>query len=157
MDRIDRAILASLEQDGRQSFGAIADDVGLSKTPCWNRIQNLRETGVIRGYRAVLDHGALGLKLFAFCEVTIDFSRHADFEKAVMAHPAVIECFTTAGEADYLLQVVTSDVERLDGLLRDEIRRLPGVQRFSTLICLKRIKEGGPLTSAASLLPSRIV
>ena len=150
MDKVDWAILERLEADGRESFGAIAEYVSLSKTPCWTRVQTLERAGAIKGYRAVIDPHAVGLKLTAFVGVTIEFgSRHA-FERAVGEHPSIIECYTTAGESDYLLQIMTSDVERLDSLLREEICRLPGVQRSATTICLKRIKDNGPITRAAS-------
>jgi Lrp/AsnC family leucine-responsive transcriptional regulator len=152
MDKIDRTILETLEADGRESFGAIAERVSLSKTPCWTRVQNLERSGAIKGYRAVIDPYAVGLRLIAFVEVTIEFGSHVAFERAVAEHPAIIECYTTAGEADYLLQVMTSDVERLDGLLREELCRLPGVQRSATTICLKRIKDNGPITRAAAML-----
>jgi Lrp/AsnC family leucine-responsive transcriptional regulator len=69
----------------------------------------------------------------------------------VRAHPAIIECYTTAGQGDYLMQIVTRDVESLDGLLREELTRLPGVQRFSTTVCMKRIKAAGGVTGAAAL------
>lgn len=155
MDNFDLGILAALEADGRQPFSAIAEQVSLSKTPCWARVQLLERSGAITGYRAVIDPSALGLKLTAFVEVQVEFGRHGDFEQAVNAHPAVVECYTTAGQADYLLLVMTSDVERLDSLLRDELCHLPGVRRFSTTVCLKRIKHDGALTRAASLITAR--
>lgn len=152
MDRYDWSILAQLERDSRQGFSTIAEKVGLSRTPCWNRVQNMEQTGVITGYRAVVDPRALGLRLTAFCEVTVNFAQHAAFEQAVQMHPAVIECFTTAGQADYLLHVVTRDVETLDTLLREELSQLPGVTRSSTTVCLKRIKDNGPITDAAAMV-----
>ncbi len=152
MDKIDRAILAALEENGRVPFGDIAERVALSRTPCWTRVQRLTAEGAIQGYRAVIEPSALGLKLTAFVQVQIEFSRRAAFESAVLGHPAIIECYTTPGQDDYLLQVMTGDVERLDGLLREELCRLPGVQRSSTTICLKRIKGNGPVTRAAALL-----
>ena len=152
MDKTDRTILEALEADGRQTFAAIAERVSLSKTPCWARVQTLERSGAIKGYRAVIDPYALGLKLTAFVEVTIEFGMRLAFERAVGKHPAIIECYTTAGEADYLLQIMTSDVERLDRLLREELCRLPGIQRSATTICLKRIKDNGPVTQAAALL-----
>jgi Lrp/AsnC family leucine-responsive transcriptional regulator len=82
--------------------------------------------------------------------VTIEFGSRVAFERAVGDHPSVIECYTTAGEADYLLQIMTGDVEQLDTLLREELCRLPGVQRSATTICLKRIKGNGPITRAAN-------
>lgn len=151
LDRFDWSILKSLEADGRQTFSALAEEVGLSKTPCWSRVQALEQAGTIRGYKAVIDERSIGLDLVALCEVQVQFSSHPAFEDAVKAHPAILECYTTAGEADYLLRVATSGVERLDLLLREELSQLPGVVRFATTICLKRIKESGLIVGAAVL------
>lgn len=149
MDTFDHAILRLLERDGRASYVGLAEQVGLSKTPCWARVQALEKAGVIRGYRAVLDPEALGLGLTAFVQVSIEFGSHTAFEAAALAHPAITECYTTAGDGDYLLRVVTRDVGTLDSLLREDLCRLPGVQRFSTQICLKTIKDGGALSQTA--------
>ena len=151
MDRIDWQILAALEEDGRMSYGTLAERVGLSKTPCWTRVQALEQQKLIQGYRAVVDRIALGLKLTAFIEVRIEFGASAAFEQAVRDHPAIVECYTTAGQADYLIQIVTRDVESLDSLLREELTRLPGVQRFATTVGMKRIKAAGGVTAAAAL------
>ena len=150
MDRTDFAILEALEADARLSFAALAERVGLSNTPCWSRVQTVERQGAIKGYRAVLDAAALGLGLNAFIEVAIDLDAHAAFEAAVIGHPSILACYTTAGDGDYLLHVVTRDVGTLDDLLRFEISRLPGVQRSSTMVCLKTIKEGAMLTKAAA-------
>jgi len=155
LDKIDWAILECLEADGRVSFGTIADKISLSKTPTWTRVQALERAGVIKGYRALIDPDAAGLKITAFIEVTIEFGSRVAFERAVGEHPAIIECYTMAGESDYLLQVLTSDVERLDYLLREEFCRLPGVKRSITNVCLKRIKDNGPITRAGSALNSK--
>ena len=150
VDKIDWSILEALEEDGRQSFAAVAERAGVSKTPCWSRVHALEQAGTITGYRAVIDPYAVGLKLTAFIGVTIAFGAREAFERAVAAHPAILECYTTAGAADYLLHVITSDVERLDGLLREELCRLPGVQRSDTTVCLKRIKGNGAIALAAA-------
>ena len=149
MDRFDRAILRALESDARQSFADLAEQVGMSKTPCWNRVQALEASGAIAAYRAMVRPEAVGLTLDAFVQVSVCFADHAAFEAAACAHPGVIACYTTAGEADYLLHVMARDVEHLDGLLRGELRRLPGVERFSTTIGMKRIKRAGSVMAAA--------
>lgn len=149
MDRIDIGLLAALEQDGRQSFAALADNAGLSKTSCWSRVQALEEAGAIRRYRAMIDPLALGLKLTAYVHVMIDFSKRDAFEAAVLRNPAIVECSTTAGDADYVLKIMCRDVDRLDELLRHNISLLPGLQRSSTTICLKPIKQDGSLLEAA--------
>lgn len=147
MDKIDHRILTSLEDDGRQSFAELADQVGLSKTPCWQRVRDLEHSGVIRGYRADIDPARLGLAVEAFVQVTLSSVQHAQFEAAVQAHPAVLQCFTTAGNADYLMHVLVAGISELDRLLRMEISQMPGVQRIETTVCMKTIKHRAPITA----------
>jgi Lrp/AsnC family leucine-responsive transcriptional regulator len=149
MDRLDLDILASLEREGRQSFAELAQTVGLSKTPCWVRVQALEKSEAIRGYRADVCPRSLGLGVTAFVQIKIDFSRRTEFEQAVIASTAVLECHTTAGDADYILKVFCRDMEDLDNLLRSELSLLPGVQRSTTVPCLKSIKQGGSVVAAA--------
>jgi Lrp/AsnC family transcriptional regulator, leucine-responsive regulatory protein len=145
LDKIDTAILRRLEEDARQSYADLGRRVGLSKTPCWHRVQALERQGAIRGYRAELDPPTLGLQVHAFVQATITATKYSEFEAAAGRHPSVLQCFTTAGEGDYLLHVLAPDIGALDGLLREEISRMPGVQRTVTTVCLKTIKHGGPI------------
>lgn len=145
----DAAILAALERDARLSFADLGERVGLSKTPTWARVRALEQAGAIAGYRAEIEPGALGLDLHAFVEVRIRSTQHREFEQAVLAHPAIIECYTTAGQADYLLHVLVASVGALDALLRDDVSRMPGVERLSTTVGMKTIKRGAMLTECA--------
>jgi Lrp/AsnC family leucine-responsive transcriptional regulator len=145
MDRVDRTILQELEEDGRLSFSDLGERVGLSKSPCWKRVQTLESEGVIRGYKAVLDPGKLGLDASAFVRITISFDQHEAFERAVTKHPRVMAAHAIVGEADYLLQVLTTTMGTLDDFLRQDLWRLPGVQRFSTTIAIRTIKSDGSL------------
>ena len=154
MDRIDWKIVTALEEDGRISFAELSEKVGLSKSPCWNRVRDLRKAGVIAGYGARLDPHALGLGVQCYISVTIGFDTHGDFEKAVCEHAAIMECHTTAGASDYLLRLYARSVEHLDELLRHEISKLPGVQSSSTTICLKTIKSNGSLAQLSASLPA---
>lgn len=155
MDQLDWKIVSLLERDGRISFAELAEQVGLSKSPCWNRVQRLRDSGVIRGFGAQLDPPALGLGVQCYISVTIGFDAHTAFEDAVCEHPAILECHTTAGASDYLLRLYAQSVEHLDDLLRHDISKLPGVQSSSTTICLKTIKSDGSLIELSRSLPSR--
>ncbi|WP_397421353.1 Lrp/AsnC family transcriptional regulator [Phenylobacterium sp.] len=159
MDRVDLGLLAALEKNGRQSFATLAELSGMSKTSVWSRVQTLEETGVIRNYRAVIDPALIGLKLTAYVSIMIDFSKRDSFEKSVMSNPAVVECFTTAGEADYIMRIICRDVSQLDNILRYNISLMPGVQRSTTLMCLKSIKQDASLVDTCEkmdlLLPNR--
>ncbi|MEP0189735.1 MAG: Lrp/AsnC family transcriptional regulator [Erythrobacter sp.] len=153
MDQLDWEIVSRLEADGRISFAELSEQVGLSKSPCWNRVQKLKEEGIIIGFAARLNPPSVGLGVQCYISVTIGFDAHSDFEAAVCEHPAIIECHTTAGASDYLLRLYAASVEHLDDLLRYEISKLPGVQSSSTTICLKTIKSDGSLAALGKSLP----
>lgn len=155
MDRLDWKIVAELERNGRQSYAELGERVGLSKSPCWSRVKSLEESGVIEGYTAQFDPMALGLAVQSFVEVQIRLDSHTEFETAVLAHPAVVECHTTAGDSDYLLRIFARSAEHLDELLRHDLSKLPGVHRLATLVCLKTIKRRGNLSEWASRTESR--
>jgi Lrp/AsnC family transcriptional regulator, leucine-responsive regulatory protein len=155
VDRIDWKIANALEEDGRMSFADLAEQVGVSKSPCWNRVRELRKNGVITGFGVKLDPSALGLGVQCFISITISYEAHSDFEAAVCEHPAIIECHTTAGSSDYLLRLYARSVEQLDELLRHEISKLPGVKGTTTTICLKTIKQNGSLAKLSASLPAR--
>ena len=146
MDKTDREIVRLLEEDARLSFADLGQKVGLSKTPCWQRVRELERQGLIRGYRTEIDAERLGLRVHAFVHVTIQSTRHAEFEAAAARHPSVLQCFTTAGQADYLMHVLVGEIPQLDELLRMEISRMPGVQKIETTVCMKTIKPRAPLT-----------
>ncbi len=146
MDEIDRRLLTSLEENARQSFADLGEQIGLSKTPCWQRVRDLERSGVIRGYRADIDAAQLGLQVQAFVHVTLSSAQHAEFETAVIQHPAVLQCFTTAGQADYLVHILVAGIAELDNLLRMQISRMPGVQRIETTVCMKTIKHRSAIT-----------
>lgn len=155
MDRLEWRIIGELESNGRQSFAELGERIGLSKSPCWSRVKSLEEKGIIEGYGARLNPSLLGLAVQSFVEVQIRFDAHSDFEAAVLAHPAVVECHTTAGESDYLLTIFSQSAEHLDELLRHNLSKLPGVQRLKTVVCLKTIKRQGNITEWARMTGGR--
>jgi Lrp/AsnC family transcriptional regulator, leucine-responsive regulatory protein len=150
LDTTDMAILKALEADGRKSFNTLADEIGLSKTPSWSRVRELERTGVITGYRAEIDPARVGLELHAFVQVTINASRHRDFETAVVRHRSIIECHTIAGQGDYLLHVLMPGIAALDDFLRMDLSRMPGVQRLVTTVGMKTIKHRGSIMECAT-------
>lgn len=141
LDKTELALLRALENDARLSFADLGARVGLSKSPCWSRVQDLEKRGIIKGYRAEIDTAAVGLNLYAFVQVTLDSLIRTEFEAAVARHASVVQCFATAGDTDYLLQVLVPDISDLDRLLRTELSRLPGVVRVVTTVCVKTIKR----------------
>jgi Lrp/AsnC family leucine-responsive transcriptional regulator len=144
IDEIDRRILRELRQDGRLSNTKLADKVGLSTTPCWNRVRAMEDGGMIEGYTALLSQKALGYPDTVIIEVTLD--RHDDdiFEKfgqALAELPEVMEAYLLTGEYDYLIKVAVAGTAGYEEFLRRKLYKLPGLRHSrSTFVlrCLKR-------------------
>lgn len=153
LSTLDLKIISAVESDARISFAALAEHVGLSKTPCWKRVKALEDGGLIRGYTATLDPARLGFGLEAFVQVSIDFELSEAFEAAVRQNPLIWRCHAVTGEADYLLHVLAIDMAALDRQLRYELSRLPGVRRTVTSMSTREIKT--EISFAAAVLHAR--
>ena len=143
IDEIDYALLALLQKDGRASNVKLAENLNLSETPCWRRLKRLEDSGFIKGYQANLNRRLLGFGVLAF--VQICFAIHTDdspeqFEKAIQEIPEILSCHNVTGEADYLLEIVSEDLETYEKLLRRVIRRLPGVTSIKSSFSLREVK-----------------
>ena len=143
LSAIDARILAALQQDGRPTNQTLADGIGMSASPCWRRVRQLEEHKVIQGYRAVLDRRKIGLGVLVFVRVTID--RHSEvearkFEQEVMALEDVVACYSIGGDADFLLQVVSRDLDTFADCAMSAIRRLTGIKEMQSMFVLKEIK-----------------
>lgn len=140
LDDLDLHIIHLLEEDGRQSFSLLGEKVGLSKTPCWNRVNRLQNAGVIEGYGARINPHKLGLEVRALVQVIVEFADYKAFEQAVNKHRSIHWCQAITGEFDYIMQVLADNIGELDSLLREELSGLPGVHRFTTSISTRVIK-----------------
>ncbi|MGB5651414.1 MAG: Lrp/AsnC family transcriptional regulator, partial [Sedimenticolaceae bacterium] len=131
IDRYDRRILEVLQHEGRISNQELAERIGLSPSPCLRRVRALEESGVIAGYRAILDARQLGLSLLALIHISMDRhtpERFANFEQKVAELSQVLECLLITGQdADYQLKVVVPDMEGYQALLLNKITRIEGV------------------------------
>jgi DNA-binding Lrp family transcriptional regulator len=148
VDSIDRKILALLQNDGRISVTELAQRVGLTVAPCHRRLRELERTGVILGYRAVVDPAALGLGFEVLVSVTMDRedARTIDeFERGVATVPEVRHAERLFGDPDYLLRVVTADIAAYQHLRDEKLAALPGVQRLTSTIVMKRVVDDRPL------------
>ena len=148
VDGIDRKILAALQEDGRLTITELAGRVGLSVSPCHRRLRELERSGAIRGYRAVVDADALGLPFEALVFVTMgreDRETLLAFEAAVAAIPNVVQAQRLFGDPDYLLRIVTADLAAYQRLQDDTLTSLPGVQRMTSTLVMKRVVENRPL------------
>ncbi|MDF7777385.1 Lrp/AsnC family transcriptional regulator [Sphingomonas sp. AOB5] len=144
LDEFDRKIIAALVQDGRMTVTDLAVKVGLSKTPCQVRLRKLLDSGVIRGFSAILDSAKLGMDHVAFAEVKLSDTREAalrEFNTAVRRIPEVEECHMIASSFDYLLKVRTSDIRRYREVLGEKISSLPHVASTSTFVAMETVKE----------------
>lgn len=144
LDKVDKSIVNALEKDGRISFAALGEKVGLSKTPCWNRVKELSTDGIIEGFSANLHPPALGLHVRALVHVVVDFDHYLAFENAILNHASVRSCHAVTGDFDYVLEILASDINSFDHLLRVELSQIPGVQRFNTSISTRMVKTQGP-------------
>jgi Lrp/AsnC family leucine-responsive transcriptional regulator len=144
LDRFDRAILAALAADGRMSVADLARRIGLSKSPTQARLKRLEESGVITGYRAMLDPVRLRLAHVAFVEVRLSDTREAAlqaFNVAVRAVPEVKECHMMAASFDYLLKIRTGDIGDYRRVLGERISALPHVASTSTHVAMEAVKD----------------
>lgn len=144
LDEFDRKIVAALRADGRMTVTDLADRIGLSKTPTQMRLRRLVESGVIRGFRAIVDPARLGLDHVAFAEVKLSDTREralGEFNAAVLRVPEIEECHMIASSFDYLLKVRTANIRDYRRVLGERISSLPHVASTSTYVAMETIRE----------------
>ena len=146
IDGFDRKILEVLAVEGRISVTALADRIGLSKSPTQARLRRLEERGVIRGYRALYDPIQLDRDHVAFVEVKLSDTREAAlaaFNADVMKISEIEQCHLIAGDFDYLLKVRTAGMTGYRSVLAEKISTLPHVSHTSTYVAMQAVKEEG--------------
>ena len=144
LDRVDRRILDLLQREGALSVAEVASRTALSTTTCWRRIQHLEQSGVIRGRVALLDRSALGLDVTIFAHVKLSTQGRdaiAAFAEAIRERPEVLDCYTTMGEWDFMLRVVTRDIKAYEAFYLDHLSKLPNVQSIKSSVTVTVIKE----------------
>ncbi|MFV8783667.1 Lrp/AsnC family transcriptional regulator [Microbulbifer sp. SA54] len=143
LDAIDRQLLAILQSDVSLSIEELAERVGLTKTPCWRRIQKLEKSGIIRRKVALLDAEVLGLPVSVFVQVKTNqhSAEWADSFSAAMAGlPEVVDCYRMAGDYDYILRVVVSDVAAYDQFYKKLILHA-GISDVASNFAMEQIKS----------------
>ncbi len=145
LDRYDRQILVLLQENGHISNQELADRIGLSPSPCLRRVRTLEESGIITGYRALLDARAMGLSLMALIHISMDMhtpERFRNFESQVSKIPEIMECLLITGQAaDYQLKVIVKDMDAYQELLLDRITRIAGVTGVHSSFVLRRVVD----------------
>jgi Lrp/AsnC family transcriptional regulator, leucine-responsive regulatory protein len=154
LDAIDWRILGLLQGDARLSNVELAKAVGLSPSPCLNRVRALEQAGYIGRYVTLLDALRVGLKVSVFIQVTLERQIEPaleTFEKAIRGRPEVMECYLMTGDADYLLRVVVPDIQVLEDFILNFLSRVPGVGNIKSSFALKQVKyqTALPLPAAA--------
>lgn len=144
IDELDRAILRELQANARISNADLADRVGLSASPCWQRVKRLEDGGYIEGYAAVLDQKRLGLPDTVIIEVTLE--KHDDevlerFGRALTDLPEVLEAYLTTGEYDYFVKVAVDGTEGYERFLRERLYRIPGIRHTRSCFALRCLKR----------------
>ena len=143
VDRTDAQILTLLQKDARKTNQELSDVIGMSASPCWRRVKRLEDDQVIRGYGVLLDRKKIGLGVMVFIRVSIDSHSELEakkFEEQVSQLEYVVACYSIGGDADFLLQVVSPDLDTYAEFSMSIIRRLPGIKEMQSMFVLKEIK-----------------
>ena len=144
LDRIDRNIVRLLQRDARIAHTELARRVGLSTTPCKERVRRLEREGVIQHYQAVLDPAALNRALVVFVQIRLNRTSQDIFEEFTLAAldlPEVQECYLVSGNFDYLIKARVADMKAYRRLLGETLLTLPGVQESTSYVVMEQVKE----------------
>ena len=143
IDDIDRKIIAALQADGKITVNELAEKVGLSASPCARRVRMLEQSGVIKGYAAIIDQKKVGLPISAFASIKLERQREKDLEafaKAISKWPEVLECYLMTGHRDYLLRVVVEDLGAYEKFLKQKLTLVSGIASIESSFALDQIK-----------------
>jgi Lrp/AsnC family leucine-responsive transcriptional regulator len=144
IDRIDRKILTALQIDGKLANIELAKQVGLSASPCLERVKRLEQQGYITGYTALVDPSKLGAAMLVFIEITLSKTSvdiFAEFSAAVQNLEDIQECHLVSGNFDFLLKARVADMSSYRKLLGDTLLRLPGVRESRTYVVMEEVKH----------------
>lgn len=144
LDRIDIAILDTLQQDGRISNAALAEKIGLSQSACSRRLDNLERSGVIKGYHAELSNAALGYRMTAIVHISLSgqFEKTlSEFEAAVKRCPNVLSCHLMSGEYDYILRIAARDLEDYERIHKEWLTGMPHVIKINSSFALREVVD----------------
>ena len=144
IDQTDRKILGLLQTQTGINASAIGEQIGLSQSACWRRLQRLRDAGVIKDQPATLDREKVGLNTMVFAHVKLTShgrSNLSDFAQIVQSYPEVLDCYVVLGNVDFLLRIVTEDIKAYEQFFFEKLSQLPGIQEVNSSIVLSDIKH----------------
>jgi len=140
----DMKLLMLLQRDAGLTTAELADEVGLSQSPCWRRIYRLEQSGVIRKKVALLDNEQLGMGVVVFTSIILSSHQGKsleEFEKQVKEFPEVLECYTMTGSMDYMLKIVTKDIRHYETFARKHLAQIPNIREMHSNVAITRIKD----------------
>jgi DNA-binding Lrp family transcriptional regulator len=143
LDKIDRKILKTLQNDGRITNVDLAKSVGISAPPCLRRMRALEEAGYIRRYHARLDSSSLGYGVTVIAMVKLTSQAEGDlqkFEKRILELPMVRECQIVAGDIDFILKIVAKDWDAYQNFMRSELTSMPNVTSVKSMLVMRATK-----------------
>lgn len=152
LDKIDLKILTAMQEDASRSAAEIAEAVGLSQSPCWRRIQRLKDEGYISKIVAVLNPDKLNLRTQMFVQVKMsraDPVNLQEFGAVIRGFPEVMECHVILGAFDFLLRIVAQDIQAYEKFFFEKLARVPGIQEVNSYVGISEIK-------ATTALPLKI-
>ena len=144
LDAIDLKILDAIQRDGRITKLALAEQVGLSPTPCWMRLRKLEKAGIVSGYHARIAMRVVAPVATVLMEVTLASHRQADFdrfERVIRDIPEIVACWSVGGGVDYVLKVMARDIDAYQRLVDSLLEREIGIDRYFTYIVIKTVKD----------------
>ena len=144
IDSVDRKILDLLQSQPGINAAAIGEQIGLSQSAVWRRMQGLREEGIIREQPVKIDREKIGLNTMVFAQVKLTShgrSNLAAFAEAVRSYPEVLDCYVLLGNVDFLLRIVTADIKSYEQFFFEKLSQLPGIQEINSSIALSEIKH----------------
>lgn len=144
IDAVDRKILNLLQRDASLTIAEIAEKVGISQSPCWRRIQRLRDDGIIRSQVTLLDRERLGMNAQVFAQVRLNAKGREnieEFSRIIQEFDEVLECHVTLGTTDFILKIVASDINAYERFFFDRLSRVPGIQEINSMVALSEIKS----------------
>lgn len=149
LDATDQKILNLLQEDSTISVKDLAEKVGLSFSPTYERIKNMKSSGVIEKYVAVINKEKAGFELTAYCNITLkeqSLERLQEFETKIMSEAKVLEVVSLSGTYDYMIKVVTKDIKEYNRFMTEVVANIPNIGQYHSHIVLSVIKEETKLT-----------
>lgn len=144
LDKKDVEILKLLQSNGRLSTSDIADKVNMSQSPCWRRINQFEKEGIIKNKVHLLDRTKLGMEMVVFTSVNLfitNLETIEEFEKRIVIFPEVVECYTMTGMIDYMLKIITKDIQHYEQFVRTHLAQIPNIREMHSHVAVTEIKD----------------